>query len=130
VNTVAMQRPETIEHRRAVLEDALAIMRAEYGEDLAIDDVARRIATSRRQLQRCFAELGDAGETTFRDCLTAIRMRRAAELLGHRHLSVRQVAASVGYRQPPQFAKAFRRHHRVPPSAFRPRARVVLAVAA
>jgi AraC-like DNA-binding protein len=32
---------------------------------------------------------------------------------------VREVAQRVGYRQPAQFAKAFRRHHGVAPSDFR-----------
>jgi AraC-like DNA-binding protein len=32
---------------------------------------------------------------------------------------VRQVAARVGYQQPAQFAKSFRRYHGQPPSAYR-----------
>ena len=40
---------------------------------------------------------------------------RAAELLADRGLTVREVAHRVGYRQPAQFAKAFRRHHGVVP---------------
>ena len=39
-----------------------------------------------------------------------------------RGLTVRDVAHRVGYRQPAQFAKAFRRHHGIAPSDFRPRA--------
>ena len=46
-------------------------------------------------------------------------MERAAELLRTRGLTVREVAHRVGYRQPAQFAKAFRRHHGVAPSDFR-----------
>ena len=46
-------------------------------------------------------------------------MERAAELLAARGLTVREVAQRVGYRQPAQFAKAFRRHHGVAPSAYR-----------
>ena len=38
-------------------------------------------------------------------------MDAAAELLAPRPLTVREVAHRVGYRQPAQFAKAFRRHH-------------------
>ena len=48
-------------------------------------------------------------------------MDRAAELLASRALTVREVAHRVGYRQPAQFAKAFRRHHGVSPSAHRGR---------
>jgi transcriptional regulator GlxA family with amidase domain len=46
-------------------------------------------------------------------------MRRALELLREGSLPVRDVANSVGYRQPAQFAKTFRRHHGAPPSSFR-----------
>ena len=74
------------------------------------------MATSRRQLQRAFAE---AGETSFRSYLQRVRMERAAELLREGPTPVNQVASAVGYRQPAQFAKAFRRHHGAPPSSFR-----------
>jgi AraC-like DNA-binding protein len=40
-------------------------------------------------------------------------------MLHSRGLTVREVAHRVGYRQPAQFAKAFRRHHGVSPSRFR-----------
>jgi AraC-like DNA-binding protein len=46
-------------------------------------------------------------------------MQRAAELLSRRSLTVREVARRVGYRQPAQFAKAFRRYQGQAPSAFR-----------
>jgi AraC-like DNA-binding protein len=46
-------------------------------------------------------------------------MERAAELLARRSVTVREVAHRVGYRQPAQFAKAFRRHLGVAPSDFR-----------
>jgi AraC family transcriptional regulator of adaptative response / methylphosphotriester-DNA alkyltransferase methyltransferase len=111
-----MQRPATIRHRTSLLEDAIAIVEVEFAEDLALDDIARRVASSRRQLQRAYAEIG---ATTFREHLASIRMERAAELLANRALTVREVAHRVGYRQPAQFAKAFRRHHGAAPSDFR-----------
>ena len=110
------QRPTTIHLRTALYDDACAIVEEEYASDLSLDDIARRIASSRRQLQRAFAEIG---QTTFRDHLTQVRMRRAAELLATRGLTVREVANRVGYRQPAQFAKAFRRHLGTSPSSFR-----------
>jgi AraC family transcriptional regulator of adaptative response / methylphosphotriester-DNA alkyltransferase methyltransferase len=112
------KRPATVERRRALFEDAAAIVRSEYPQPLALDDVARRVASSRRQLQRAFAE---AGETTFRTYLQKVRMIRAAQLLRQDSIPVNRVARAVGYRQPAQFAKAFRRHHGAPPSAFRDR---------
>ena len=110
------QRPATVQLRSSLFEDAVAIVEREYASDLSLDDIARRVASSRRQLQRAYAEIGN---TTFRDHLTAVRMDRAAELLARRSVTVREVAHRVGYRQPAQFAKAFRRHHGVAPSDFR-----------
>jgi AraC family transcriptional regulator of adaptative response / methylphosphotriester-DNA alkyltransferase methyltransferase len=113
---LAAKRPSTAARRRTLFEEAAQIIDREYAQDLALDDVARRIAASRRQLQRSFAE---AGGTTFRTYLQHVRMARAAELLRSGCLPVSAVARAVGYRQPAQFAKAFRRHHGTPPSSFR-----------
>ena len=116
METVPIQRPATVELRSSLYADAVAIVDREYASELSLDDIARRVASSRRQLQRAYAEIGD---TTFRDHLTGVRMDRAAELLARRGVTVREVAHRVGYRQPAQFAKAFRRHHGVAPSDFR-----------
>ena len=110
------QRPTTIRLRTSLFEEATEIVDQEYGSDLSLDEIARRVASSRRQLQRAYAEIG---ETTFRDHLTRVRMEKAAELLTSRGLTVREVAHRVGYRQPAQFAKAFRRHLGVAPSDYR-----------
>ncbi len=110
------KRPSTIEHRSRLFADATAIVESEYAAELTLDDVARRIASSRRQVQRSYVEVG---ETTFREQLTRVRMERAAELLRDSRLTVREVAYRVGYRQPAQFAKAFRRHHGLAPAEFR-----------
>lgn len=94
----------------------MAIVHEEFATELSLDDIARRVASSRRQLQRAYSEIGD---TTFREHLTKVRMSRAAALLHDRSLTVREVARRVGYRQPAQFAKAFRRHQGVAPSDYR-----------
>src|SRR3954466_7075497 len=116
--SMLMHRPATIRHRTSLYEDATAIVETEFAADLSLDDIARRVASSRRQLQRAYAEIG---HPTFREHLTAVRMEKAAEMLAARGLTVREVAHRVGYRQPAQFAKAFRRHHGAAPSAFRSR---------
>jgi len=110
-----VQRSATIRHRTSLYDDAVAIVDEEFASELALDDIARRVASSRRQLQRAFAEIGN---TTFRDHLTRVRMQRAADMLASRSLTVREVAHRVGYRQPAQFAKAFRRYQGVAPSAY------------
>ena len=106
-----------MERRNELYRDAIAVIERDYAaEDLSLTVVARRIATSRRQLQRAFAEVGG---TSFRRELRRVRMSHAASLLRAGGQSVQSVAGAVGYRQPAQFSKAFRRHHGASPSAFR-----------
>ena len=91
-------------------------MAAELAKRVTISDVARRIATSQRQLQRAFSEVGGA---SFRSYVTTLRMARAAHLLEATDLTVREIAARVGYREPSQFTKAFKRAYGATPSDFR-----------
>jgi AraC family transcriptional regulator, regulatory protein of adaptative response / methylphosphotriester-DNA alkyltransferase methyltransferase len=110
-------RESTVSRRRQLFEEAVAVIEREFAaEDLSLASVSGAIATSPRQLQRAFAE---AGGTSFRRELQRVRMERAATLLRFGSMPVARVAGAVGYRQPAQFAKAFRRHHGRPPSAFR-----------
>ena len=109
-------RQTTRNRRKGVYDEAIQIIERDYASDLDLDTLARRIATSRRQLQRVFAEVGN---TSFREYLAKVRMRHAAQLLREGAIPVREVAQSVGYRQPAQFAKAFRRHHGAPPSSLK-----------
>ena len=117
-----MQRTTTITLRASLFADATAIVEREFAQEISLDDIARRVACSRRQLQRAYAEIG---HTTFRTHLTGVRMDAAAQLLARGPLTVREVAHRVGYRQPAQFAKAFRRHHGVSPSSYRQRRRLI-----
>lgn len=112
------QRTTTVRQRTSLYEDATSIVESDYGSDLSLDLIARRVASSRRQLQRVYAEIG---QTTFREHLTEVRMQRAADLLANGGMTVREVANRVGYRQPAQFAKAFRRSQGVAPSGYRTR---------
>ncbi len=107
---------ETRERRRALFAEALAVIERRYDdENLTVTRLSRDIYSSRRQLQRCFAEAG----TSIQERLHAVRMERAAELLQSSALPVGTVTQMVGYRYPAQFAKAFRRYYGVPPSRWR-----------
>ena len=114
-----MVRQSTLHRRRTLFDDALSSISRNFAdENLSLAAVAHSIATSRRQLQRVFAEQG----TSFRKELQRARMAHAAKLLSQERLPVATVARLVGYRQAAQFSKAFRRHHGHPPSAARPAA--------
>jgi len=116
MQTVGPVRPLTVERRRQLWREACAEIDRHYAEPLTVSGVARRIGTSARQLQRVFEE---SGERSFRAHVAAVRMDRARDMLVAGDDTVRSVAARVGYSQPAQFAKAFRRRHGVSPSELR-----------
>jgi AraC family transcriptional regulator of adaptative response / methylphosphotriester-DNA alkyltransferase methyltransferase len=120
-------REGTAERREQLFREAMELIARDYSRDLQLEGVARTLATSRRQLQRAFAEIG---RTSFRDELARVRMRHARELLAADGIPVRTVAASVGYHQPAQFAKSFRRHHGEAPSTYRKQSRATVAESA
>lgn len=109
-------RPSTAHRRRELFTEVTTVLSARLGEaELTIDDVASEVYASRRQIQRVMADHG----TSFREELTKLRVQRAALLLGRYPLPVRTIAEQVGYRQPGQFAKTFRRYMGASPSELR-----------
>jgi transcriptional regulator GlxA family with amidase domain len=109
-------RTDTVSRRRAIYLDAVAVIREEFPDDLTVGGVAHAIGTSRRQLQRVFDEVGGA---SFRTMVTRVRMHNASVLLRATDAPVALVARQVGYSQPAQFAKTFRRLYGAAPSQYR-----------
>jgi AraC family transcriptional regulator of adaptative response / methylphosphotriester-DNA alkyltransferase methyltransferase len=110
------RRPWTHERRLDIFHEAIAIVEAEFPRPITVYEVARRVATSPRQLHRAFSEVGGV---SFRSFLMSVRMAHAAELLAATDVPVAEVGRRVGYRQPGQFTKAFKRTHGETPSRFR-----------
>ncbi len=111
-------RPSTLGERRRLYLLARLVVKRYYRKALTLERVAKALACSSRQLQRAYAQFGDL---TFHDDLVGRRMDAAAELLSLPSISVCDVARRVGYRQPPHFARAFRRRYGVSPSTYRAR---------
>ncbi len=113
-------RAETLSERRRVYLLARVVVARYYRRPLTLAAVAHALSTSPRQLQRAYAQFGDS----FHEDLLSRRMRVAAQLLAEqRAIPVADVARLVGYRQSPNFARAFRRRYGLAPAAFRERAR-------
>jgi AraC-like DNA-binding protein len=115
-----LHRPTTAESLCGLYRESCAIVLRHYRRPLTVAVVARALASSPRQVQRAFDEVG---ETSFSAFLREVRLRNAAELLARQPLTVREVSLLVGYRQPPHFAKAFRRRYGVTPAQYRDRVR-------
>jgi AraC-like DNA-binding protein len=99
---------------RGLVREALAVIERDLAKEIALDDVARQIATSRRSLQRAFEGEG----ITFREAVAVARMRRARALLEERELPVYRIAERVGYRSKAEFTKAFKRYAGMTPTAY------------
>ena len=112
-------RPHTRQQRRELFEEAAAILAFEHVAPPNLPALARRLATSPRQLQRTFEEHGHGG---LRGYLTHVRTAHAAQLLND-GASVQDAAHAVGYRQAAQFTRAFRQQRGELPSQFKARAR-------
>jgi transcriptional regulator GlxA family with amidase domain len=116
----AGRRPATQESRLAIFAEAVEILANESSRPLRIGEVAGRVATSPRHLQRIFADVAGMG---FRSYLRRLRMSKAADLLATTPLPVKEIARRVGYGDASQFSKAFKRTYGVSPSQFRTMAR-------
>jgi AraC family transcriptional regulator of adaptative response / methylphosphotriester-DNA alkyltransferase methyltransferase len=112
----AGRRPATREAHEAIFAEAVEILANEFQHPIRVEDVARRLATSPRQLQRVFADVGGLG---FRSYLRWVRMSHAADALHNTDTPVKDIARRVGYRDPSEFSKAFKRTYGVTPSQAR-----------
>ena len=78
-------------------------------------ELSHRVGISERKLKQGFQEL--FGTTVF-GYLSDYRMEQAKSLLRQSDITVAQVAAQVGYRNPEAFSTAFRRKFAVSPKAY------------
>ena len=97
----------------AWVADALRFFRGTYGDpDLRVEDAARHLHISAVYLYKLFR--AQCGRTPH-DCLLEIRMQEARRLLWER-LPVSAVALAVGYRELPQFSRAYKKYYGHPPT--------------
>ncbi|MET3615647.1 AraC-like DNA-binding protein [Rhizobium aquaticum] len=80
-----------------------------------IGDVAKELGMSERSLRRRLAESG----VSFQTLLDGLRKGRALELLANPMMSIEQIAHAVGFTDPHNFRRAFRRWTGTTPGAIR-----------
>lgn len=98
---------------------ALLTMEQHLGSPLPMDEVARRVGLSPRQLERRFrAVLGTPPTAAYRE----LRLRYAGWLLHNTALSVTEVALEAGFADGAHFSRQFRQAFGYPPSLHRGRA--------
>jgi len=84
---------------------AVAVMEEAVEERLRMADLAAKLGVSADKLERLFrSQVGIAPSAYYR----RLRLRRAADLLAHSSLPVREVALACGFANMSSFARAFR----------------------
>ena len=103
-----------------VLEKALQFMRANYGRELGVEEVAQHAGVSRRSLELRFQQHlghGPYGE------IQQLRLERAEELLRDTDLKILEVAALCGFPEQHRFSAFFKKWKKLAPKAFRSKMR-------
>lgn len=92
------------------------LFEANAGRALSVTQMAHALGLSTRGLSsRCQAQLGVSPAKAF----TAYRLTRGRELLCQTSLSIKEIAAALGYENAFQFSRAYKLHFGRPPSLAR-----------
>jgi transcriptional regulator GlxA family with amidase domain len=101
---------------RSELIRASELMESHIEEPLAMDEIARRVGLSQRQLQRMFRHYMDVSPVQY---YLQLRLRRARELLSQTSRSVMSVTVACGFQSSCHFSKAYREQFGYAPSSER-----------
>lgn len=102
--------------RNELVLSAIAVMEEVVEERLRMTDLTLRLGVSADKLERAFRdEVGMSPSAYYR----RLRLRRAADLLAHSSLSVRDVALACGFESMSSFARAFKEYKGQSPTDIR-----------
>ncbi|WP_337270010.1 AraC family transcriptional regulator [Oryzifoliimicrobium ureilyticus] len=91
------------------------VLRQRLQKRVSIARVAKALGMSERTLRRRLAE----ASVSFQGLLDELRKKKALELLSNPHMSVEQIAFAVGFTDPHNFRRAFRRWTGTTPGVLR-----------
>jgi AraC-like DNA-binding protein len=109
-------RPPGAQNAARTVRQALRYVHDNLDRPLAVDELARHVHLSRRQLTRLFTDRVGRSPAAY---VEHTRLDHAAALLVRTDLPIKRVAAAVGYPDPALFTRAFSRRLGTPPGRFR-----------
>lgn len=109
-------KPEAHSAYRYEVERTLRTIESRLGEDLTLESVAEEVGMSPNYLGSLFYQQTGV---RFRDHLTALRMKRARELLLHTPLKIYEVSQQVGIQNPQYFTALFQKAYGMTPGQLR-----------
>lgn len=102
--------------RKKALTRSLRYINSSYTEDIRIPDLAAMENLSNSRYHTVFKDAVGISPSAY---ITSLRMRHACELLRTTDMSVKQIGALVGYRDPHFFSKTFKATLGVSPAEYR-----------
>lgn len=94
------------------LVEAVSLMEANIEEPMSLDELARHVVLSRRQLERLFQKYLHRVPTRY---YLELRLERARQLLLQTSKSIVDIAFACGFVSAPHFSKCYRDYFSVPP---------------
>jgi AraC family transcriptional regulator len=119
LHRVAKLPPMRVSTRREVfrrVQRGCDYLHANLASSLSLRDVAKAAAMSPYHFLRSFRTV--FGTTPFA-YLSSVRLHKATQLLRQTHLSVTEIAATVGFESPTSFSNLFRRTYSASPARYR-----------
>lgn len=113
---------EVASEKSARIEKAIDMIRESLDADLSLKELARRAFMSESSFSHVFKDLTGIPPRRY---AIQTRIARAKEMLETTDLSVKEIAAELGYEDPHYFSRQFRKLAGRPPSAFRRKSRKV-----
>lgn len=94
------------------LLEIVALMEANLEEPIGLDELARYVDVSRRQLERLFQRYLNCSPSRY---YLKLRLTRARQLLKQTPMSIIDVATACGFVSTPHFSKCYREFFGIPP---------------
>lgn len=98
------------------IEEAILFIKKNYGACISLEDAAGAANVSASYLSRIFKEKTGIG---FNEYLTKVRLEESEKLLADSNLSVKEIAAAVGYQDEKYYSKLFKKTIGIKPTDYR-----------
>lgn len=103
------------ENFNALTVTALDYLRANYKDEVTLEDLALALNVTPQYLSKIFKE--DTG-TTFKEYLTELRIEASKMLLKENEMSIKDICYQVGYNDTSYFIRAFKKFEGITPKDF------------
>lgn len=102
--------------REVIFQRALALIETRLSSPPGLPELARAVGVNERKLTEIFRQ---RSQLTVFEFINQRRLECSRQLLDCSSLQIRQIADQLGYRNPGDFTRAFRRYFAVTPREYR-----------